>query len=200
MLSFFAERGSGPERLDVLPAPLYAASRARRRTSGSCRSTSSTLSSLAGAINFLVTIHNLRAPGMTWMRLPLFVWSIELFAAMLIVHPARPRRGPDPAPPRPRHLVRPVGRADALLRPGRGRRAAPLPARVLVLRPPRGVRHRPAGVRDHLRGASRLRAEAGLRLQGGRASRRSRSRSSRCSCGRTTCSPWGSRTRCRPSS
>jgi cytochrome c oxidase subunit 1 len=43
-----------------------------------------TLSSLAGAINFLVTIHNLRAPGMTWMRLPLFVWSIELFAVMLM--------------------------------------------------------------------------------------------------------------------
>jgi cytochrome c oxidase subunit I len=43
-----------------------------------------TLSSLAGAINFLVTIHNLRAPGMTWMRMPLFVWSIELFAVLLM--------------------------------------------------------------------------------------------------------------------
>jgi cytochrome c oxidase subunit 1 len=41
-------------------------------------------SSLAGAINFIVTIHNLRAPGMTWSRIPLFVWSIEVFAWMLL--------------------------------------------------------------------------------------------------------------------
>ena len=43
------------------------------------------LSSLAGAINFLVTIHNLRTSGMTWMRLPLFVWAIEIYAALLVV-------------------------------------------------------------------------------------------------------------------
>jgi len=43
-----------------------------------------TASSLAGAINFIVTIHNLRTPGMTWTRLPLFVWSIEVFAWMLL--------------------------------------------------------------------------------------------------------------------
>jgi cytochrome c oxidase subunit 1 len=44
-----------------------------------------TISSLAGAINFVATIHNMRTAGMTWMRLPLFVWTIEIYAAMLIV-------------------------------------------------------------------------------------------------------------------
>ena len=43
-----------------------------------------TISSIAGAINFVVTIHNLRTRGMTWMRMPLFVWSIEMFAWLLI--------------------------------------------------------------------------------------------------------------------
>ena len=43
-----------------------------------------TLSSLAGAINFLVTIHNMRTAGMTWMRLPLFVWAIEIYAVLLV--------------------------------------------------------------------------------------------------------------------
>jgi cytochrome c oxidase subunit I len=42
------------------------------------------ISSLAGAINFLATIHNMRTAGMTWMRLPLFVWAIEIYAALLV--------------------------------------------------------------------------------------------------------------------
>jgi cytochrome c oxidase subunit 1 len=44
-----------------------------------------TISSLAGAINFLVTIHRMRTPGMSWMRMPLFVWSIEVYAALLVL-------------------------------------------------------------------------------------------------------------------
>jgi cytochrome c oxidase subunit I len=43
------------------------------------------LASLAGAINFVVTIHNMRAPGMTWMRIPLFVWSIEAYSVLLVL-------------------------------------------------------------------------------------------------------------------
>jgi cytochrome c oxidase subunit 1 len=43
------------------------------------------LSSLVGAINFFATIVNMRAPGMGWSRLPLFVWSILVYAVLLIV-------------------------------------------------------------------------------------------------------------------
>ena len=32
-------------------------------------------SSILTGLNFIVTIHRLRAPGMTWFRLPLFIWS-----------------------------------------------------------------------------------------------------------------------------
>src|SRR5437588_1817486 len=33
-------------------------------------------SSILTGLNFIVTVHTLRAPGMTWMRIPLFVWGI----------------------------------------------------------------------------------------------------------------------------
>lgn len=33
-------------------------------------------STIVTGINFVVTIHRLRAPGMTWFRLPLFIWGI----------------------------------------------------------------------------------------------------------------------------
>jgi cytochrome c oxidase subunit I len=43
------------------------------------------IASLAGAINFIVTIHNMRAPGMTWMRIPLFAWAIEAYSVLLLL-------------------------------------------------------------------------------------------------------------------
>src|SRR5438309_1775097 len=33
-------------------------------------------SSIMTGLNFIVTVHTLRAPGLSWMRMPLFVWSI----------------------------------------------------------------------------------------------------------------------------
>ncbi len=38
--------------------------------------------SILTGMNFIVTIHRMRAPGMTWHRMPLFVWS--LYSASLI--------------------------------------------------------------------------------------------------------------------
>jgi cytochrome c oxidase subunit I len=43
------------------------------------------LGSIAGAINFLVTIHNMRTRGMSWMRIPIFVWTIEAYSVLLVL-------------------------------------------------------------------------------------------------------------------
>ena len=43
------------------------------------------ISSLVGAINFYATIVNMRAPGMSWNRLPLFVWTVLVYALLLII-------------------------------------------------------------------------------------------------------------------
>ena len=45
-------------------------------------------SSILTGLNFLVTIHRMRAPGLTWFRLPLFVWS--MYATSIVIMLATP--------------------------------------------------------------------------------------------------------------
>jgi len=42
-------------------------------------------SSIATGLNFIVTIHKLRAPGLTWGRLPLFIWSMYATSIILVL-------------------------------------------------------------------------------------------------------------------
>ncbi|MBK8901638.1 MAG: cytochrome c oxidase subunit I [Anaerolineaceae bacterium] len=42
-------------------------------------------SSIFTGVNFVVTVHKLRAPGMTWFRLPLFVWSHYATSLILVL-------------------------------------------------------------------------------------------------------------------
>ena len=42
-------------------------------------------SSIATGINFIATIHLMRAPGMTWMRLPLFAWAMYATSFVMVL-------------------------------------------------------------------------------------------------------------------
>ena len=42
-------------------------------------------SSILTGLNFIVTIHTMRAPGMTWFRLPLFVWTQYATSLIMIL-------------------------------------------------------------------------------------------------------------------
>jgi cytochrome c oxidase subunit 1 len=43
------------------------------------------LSSVLTGLNFIVTIHKLRAPGMTWSRMPLFIWAMYATSVIQVV-------------------------------------------------------------------------------------------------------------------
>jgi len=42
-------------------------------------------SSLAGAVNYITTIVNMRAPGMTWFRLPLSTWALFITSVLVLL-------------------------------------------------------------------------------------------------------------------
>ena len=98
------------------------------------------ISAIAGAIEIIVGVLRTRAPGMTLDKMPIFAWTMLIFAGMIVfAFPA-------------------VILATLLLELERafgwpffiadeGRRSAAVAASVLVLRPSRGLHHLPAGGR-----------------------------------------------------
>ncbi len=99
-------------------------------------------SSILTGLNFIVTIHRMRAPGLTWFRLPLFIWSIYATSIIQV-------------------LGTPVIAVTLLLvavergfhhrhfRSRAGRRPGAVPAFVLVLFAPGGLYHGAAGNGHH---------------------------------------------------
>ena len=83
MLSFFADGGAASSGWTAYP-PLSTQSAGNGQDLWILSLHILTVSSLVGAINFIVTIHNLRTRGMSWPRMPLFVWSIYVFAWLLL--------------------------------------------------------------------------------------------------------------------
>ena len=115
-------------------------------------------SSILTGLNFIVTIHKMRAPGMTWGRLPLFVWGH--YATSLIQVLGTPVIA---------ITMVLLGLERVLhaghLRSDRGRRPGAVSAPVLVLLAPGGLHHDSAGHGGDQRNRNVLFAQSDLRLQ-----------------------------------
>ena len=101
--------------------------------------------SIVTALNFLVTIITMRAPGMTFWRMPLLVWA-NLSTSMLVVLATPFIAG-----------LQFLVLFDRVLHTnffesGQRRRRDRLPAHLLVLLAPGRLHHDVARLRDHLRG------------------------------------------------
>ena len=144
------------------------------------------VSSTGGAINFIVTILKLRAPGMILNRIPIFVWG-EMAMALQIVFALPALTLAAVLLLLDRKFDFHFYDADA------GGDPAAVAAPVLGLRPSRGVHRRPARVRHRLGDHPDLGAPAdrGLHVHRHRRARRGAHRAS--GCGSTTCSRWACR-------
>ncbi len=83
LLSFFAEGGAAKSGWTSYP-PLSVQSIGNGQDLWILSLHILTLSSLAGAINFIVTTVNMRTQGMSWTRMPLFVWALGTYAVLLV--------------------------------------------------------------------------------------------------------------------
>ena len=95
-------------------------------------------SSITTGINFVVTIHKMRAPGMGWFKLPLFVWAMYATSVIILLG--------TPVVAITLLLVlveRTLG--IGIFSPELGGRPCSLPAHVLVLLAPRGLYHDASG-------------------------------------------------------
>jgi len=104
-------------------------------------------SSIFTGLNFIVTIHKMRPEGMTWFRMPLFLWGIYSTAIIQVL-----ATGIGDAGAR-HHAVAVDRRADPRrrdLRPRAGRRSGAVPALLLVLLAPGGLHHDSARDGDHV--------------------------------------------------
>ena len=126
-------------------------------------------SSLLGAINIITTIVQLRAPGMTWFRLPFFVWAQFVTAFLLLLafpalQAAAVLQGMDRIAGTSFFLPSGLVVSGQPLERRRRRQPAALAAPVLVSRAPRGLRAHPAGDGHRRGGHHEQHAEAALGL------------------------------------
>ncbi len=101
-------------------------------------------STIITGVNFIVTTHTMRAKGITWFRMPLFVWAI--YGVSIIQTLATPVLALSLLIVGIDQLVR-LG----ALRPRARRRPGALSAPLLVLLAPRRLHHDPAGHGGHQR-------------------------------------------------
>ena len=114
-------------------------------------------SSIFTGLNFIATMHKLRAPGMGWFDMPLFVWGI--YATAIIQVLATPVLGITMVLLALERVFN-IGIFD----PEDRRRSGPVPALLLVLFAPGRLHHDSAGHGDHQRNHSDVLAQNDFRL------------------------------------